>query len=71
MLARSNGTVEMKAYSNDLRQKIVEAYLKGEGSIRQVAKRFSVSKSFVEKLLKRYRQTGQLEALPRGGKRAS
>lgn len=58
----------MKAYSNDLRQKILEAYLKGEGSIRQVAKRFSVSKSFVEKLLKRYRETDQIEALPRGGK---
>lgn len=58
----------MKAYSNDLRQKILEAYFKGEGSIRQVAKRFSVSKSFVEKILKRYRETGKIAALPRGGK---
>jgi transposase len=58
----------MKAYSNDLRQKILDAYMNGEGSIREVAKRFSVSKSFVEKLRKRYRETGKIEALPRGGK---
>lgn len=61
----------MKAYSPDLRQKIVEAYLKKEGSIRQVAKRFSVSRSFVEKLLKQYRATGKIEALPHSGGRSA
>ena len=61
----------MKAYSNDLRQKIVDAYLKGEGSIRQVARRFSVSRSWVEKLLKCYRETGKVDPKPHGGGRAA
>lgn len=58
----------MKAYSNDLRQKIVRAYENQEGSYRQLAKRFSVSLGFVQNLMKRYRATGQVDPLPhRGG----
>jgi transposase len=37
----------MKAYSLDLRQKIVTAYDNQEGSLREIAKRFKVSLSFV------------------------
>ena len=40
----------MKAYSNDLRRKIIEAYQKKEGSLRKLAKRFAVSFSFVWRL---------------------
>jgi transposase len=40
----------MKAYSIDLREKIVKAYEQGNISIRKVADRFGVAKSFVEKL---------------------
>jgi transposase len=50
----------MKAYSLDLRQKIVEAYLKGGISQRQLAFRFGVALSFIEKLLKQYRETGSI-----------
>lgn len=50
----------MKAYSIDLRQKIVEAYAQGEISQRQLAKQFRVALSFVEKLLKQYRETGNI-----------
>lgn len=57
----------MKPYSNDLRTKIVEAYQKGGRSIRQVAKRFSVSPSCVWLLLKRFRETGQVDPKPHGG----
>lgn len=57
----------MKAYSIDLRKKIVEAYNNQEGSYRQLAQRFRVSLSFVKRLLKRYKQTGGIEALPHGG----
>lgn len=57
----------MKAYSLDLRQKIIEAYNHQEGSLRQLAKRFKVSLSFVQKLVKRYREQGTVESLP-GGK---
>ncbi len=56
----------MKAYSVDFRQKIVDAYENKEGSIRQVAKRFKVAPSFVQKLLKRYQEVESLSPLPHG-----
>lgn len=58
----------MKAYSLDLRQKIVEAYLGEQGSMQQLAERFNVARSFVQKLVKRYRDEGTLEPKPCGGK---
>ena len=59
----------MKPYSRDLRQKIVDTYLEGEESVRQIAKRFQVSPSFVQKLIQKYRQTGTVDSEPhRGGK---
>ncbi len=51
---------EMKAYSLDLRQKIIDTYLGDKISQRQLAKRFGVALSFVEKLLKKYRETGSI-----------
>jgi transposase len=50
----------MTCYSNDLRQKIVKAYERGEGSIRGIAQRFLVSPDTVRRLLKQYRLTGDL-----------
>jgi transposase len=47
----------MKFYSVDLRQKIINVYETEPISQRQLAKRFCVALSFVEKLLKRYPQT--------------
>lgn len=49
-----------KAYSLDLRQKIVEAYYKGDISQRKLARQFGVATSFVQKLLKQARETGNL-----------
>jgi transposase len=57
----------MKAYSLDFRQKIVDTYFKGDTSQRKVAKRFGVALSFVEKLLKQWRETGNLAPKPHGG----
>jgi transposase len=57
------------AYSTDLREKIVRAYDEGLGSQRAVADLFGVSRSFVEKLLRRRRLTGEVAALPHGGGR--
>ncbi|MEH1881167.1 IS630 transposase-related protein [Nostoc sp.] len=54
--------VEMKAYSLDLRQKIIDTYFEGGISQRQLAKRFRVALSFVEKLLKQYREVGNIAA---------
>jgi len=48
----------MKAYSLDLRQKIVDAYGCGDISQRKLAENFGVALSFVQNLLKRYRELG-------------
>ena len=57
----------MKAYSTDLRQRVVAAYDAREGTQEQVAARFAVSVSWVRKLLRQRRATGSIEPRPRGG----
>jgi transposase len=47
-------------YSNDLRQRVIDAYIAKEGSLRQLADRFKVSLSFVQRLIRRYRNIGQV-----------
>lgn len=56
----------MKAYSIDLRQRIIEAYQNQEDSQRKLAKRFKVSLSFIQKLLKQYRESGDIAPHQRG-----
>jgi transposase len=51
----------MQPYSLDLRQRIVDTYAEGNTSQRQLAQRFRVAPSFVQKILKQYRETGSLE----------
>jgi transposase len=50
----------IKAYSVDLRQKILDTYQAGGISQRQLSERFRVTLSFIEKLLKQYRDTGSI-----------
>jgi transposase len=57
----------MKAYSLDLRTKILTAYLHKEGSVRQLAQRFKVSARFVGELVLRFRHTGSYTPKPHGG----
>lgn len=57
----------MKAYSLDLRQKIVESYESGGISQRQLASQFRVSTFFVVKVLGLARRGEQLQAKRRGG----
>ena len=57
----------MKAYSIDLRQKIIDVHENENISIRKLAKRFCVAKSFIQKLLKQYRETGDITPKPQGG----
>lgn len=62
----------MKAYSLDLRQKILRACDQRFGSQRAVAVLFGVSQSFVEKLLRRRRDAGDIAPRPHaGGRQAS
>jgi transposase len=57
----------MKPYSIDLRQKIIEVYENEDISIRKLAQRFRVTKSFIQKLLKQYRETGNINPQSQGG----
>ena len=53
----------MKPYSQDIRVRVIRSYENGEGSQRALARRYNVSLSFVQNLIKRYRQTG--DTIPR------
>src|SRR3954449_6132401 len=57
----------MIPYSQDLRKRILETVQRGDGSLRQIARRFLVSVSFVTRLLRLHRGTGSLEPKPHGG----
>ena len=57
----------MQPYSIDFRQKIIEVYEQERLSIRTLAKRFYVAKSFVQKLLKQSRETGDIKPKRQGG----
>ena len=60
----------MNAYSIDLRERVVAACDARDGTRAQIAKRFSVSESWVRKLLQLRRETGSIAPRPRGGGRA-
>jgi transposase len=57
----------MKPYSVDLREKIVNAYDRGDTSVRKVAVQFGVAKSYVQKLLQLKKTQGHLELKKQGG----
>jgi transposase len=57
----------MKPYSTDLRSKILKTKNNTNESIQQLAERFQVSYSFVNRLLKRYEVTQSVEPSPHGG----
>ena len=55
---------ESRQYSNDLRRKLVEAWLTGESTQVELADLFQVSLGWVEKVLRRWRTTGDTGAAP-------
>jgi transposase len=57
----------MRPYSLDLRERIVAAIDRGEHSLRQIAHLFSVSLSFLVRLLQRRRATGSVQPKSHGG----
>ena len=59
----------MPAYSSDLRQRVLDAVQRKEGSVRQIARRFVVSVSFIVRLLQLHRRTGSIQPKPRAGGR--
>jgi transposase len=57
----------MRAYSLDLRQKVVAAVQRGDSTIEEVAATFGVGLTFVKKMLRQQRETGDLRPRPHGG----
>ena len=57
----------MRAYSLDLRQKIVAAVEHGDSTIEEVATAFGVGQTFVKKMLRQHRESGDLRPRPHGG----
>jgi len=50
----------MATFSMDLRERILDAYDAGEGTRREIARRFRVSLGMVKKLLQQRRNTGDI-----------
>ena len=57
----------MEPHSTALRERVIHAYESGEGSQRELAVRFSLSRSTIQNWLNRKHQTGSLEPSERGG----
>jgi len=57
----------MKPYSQDLRERIIQALEARDASQRASAERFCVSLSWVEKLWRRFRRSGSCAAKPHAG----
>src|SRR5947209_20275847 len=60
----------MRAYSIDLRERVVAACDQGDATREQVAARLSVSVPWIRKLLRQRRLTGSIAPKPHGGGRA-
>jgi transposase len=57
----------MKAYSIDLRERVIESVESGECNIPQAARRYKVSEPSIERWLARQRKTGTCAPLPHAG----
>lgn len=57
----------MRAYSLNLRQKVVAAVERSDSTIEEVAVTFGVGQTFVKKMLRQHRETGDLSPHPHGG----
>ena len=57
----------MKAYSLDLRQRVLQAALSGDRTIAEVARLFGVGTAFVNKMLRLHRAGADLAPRPHGG----
>jgi len=53
-----------KAYSDDLRRKILQVWEEGEETQEQIGEDFRVSARYIRKILYQQRQTGQRERVP-------
>ena len=59
----------MEALSQDLRDRVVAAWQRGEGAKRELAKRFKIGERSVHRILARWEATGSTAAQNPGGDR--
>lgn len=52
------------AYSNDLRLRIAQAYLDGEGTRDEIARRYRISPASVDRYVRLWRTSGSVEPTP-------
>ena len=57
----------MKAYSTDLRERVIESVESGECNIPEAARRYKVSEPSIERWLARQRKIGNCSPLPHAG----
>jgi len=57
----------MKAYSTDLRERVIESVESGECNIPEAARRYKVSEPSIERWVAQHRKTGTCAALPHAG----
>jgi transposase len=53
-----------RAYSDDLRKKLLKAYVAGQGTLRELALRFDVSVAWAWKVSSAHKKTGAMERTP-------
>jgi len=53
-----------RAYSDDLRKKLLKAYVAGQGTLRELAVRFDVSVAWAWKVSSAHKKTGSMERQP-------
>jgi transposase len=57
----------MKAYSTDLRERVIESVASGECNIPEAARRYKVSEPSIERWVAQQRKTGTCAPLPHAG----
>ena len=57
--------------SLDLRTRFIDAYKAGEGTLRGLAKRFSLSEATTDRLWSRFKKTGEIAARRTGGSKGT
>jgi transposase-like protein len=50
-----------RAYSDDLRRKLLEAHEKGQGTLEELARQFGVSVGYAKKISAARRRSGRME----------
>ena len=53
--------------SDDLRQRVIDAWRQGQGTLEQLAETFRIGRTTLRRWVDRFRTTGSVDPLPHGG----